>query len=68
MHFASLLRVDKFKAQQFGITTPNNSDEKLFKEGKKYYYWAENAATNRPGKDISGDTDDGSMFYYEVPK
>jgi len=68
MHFASLMRVDRIKAQQFGITTPANSDEKLFKEGKKYYYWAENAATNRTGKDISGDTDDGSGFYYEIPQ
>ncbi|MFJ8517054.1 S-layer homology domain-containing protein [Lysinibacillus xylanilyticus] len=68
MHFASLMMVNKEKAQQFGITIPAHPNEKLFKEGKKYYYWAENAALNKPGKVISGYSDDKSDFHYEIPQ
>ncbi|MGE7912494.1 S-layer homology domain-containing protein [Lysinibacillus xylanilyticus] len=68
MHFASLMRINKEKAKQFGITTPANSDDKLFKAGKKYYYWGENGALNYSGDDISGKTDDGSRFHYAIPE
>ncbi|WP_197223607.1 S-layer homology domain-containing protein [Lysinibacillus sphaericus] len=67
MHFASLMKVNNEKAKQFGFLTPANSSDQLFKKGEKYIYWAENGANNYAGDDISGKTDDGSGFYYELP-
>lgn len=68
MHFSSGMRIDDQKVKQFGIESPANSDEKLFKQGKKYFYWGENGVENKKGETISGETDDGSRFYYVVPQ
>jgi len=66
MNFASNLVVDKSKVAQFHITSPTGSSKNEFLKGETYRYWAYNAAVS--GEKLRSSTDDGSMFYYEVPK
>ncbi|WP_281487030.1 S-layer homology domain-containing protein [Lysinibacillus sphaericus] len=66
MNFASNLVVDKSKVAQFHLTSPTGSSKNEFLKGETYRYWAYNAAVS--GEKLRSSTDDGSMFYYEVPK
>ncbi len=66
MHFASNLLVDKNKIAQFNLPSPNSQSKNEFMKGETYRYWAFNATMS--GKMFGSRTDDGSMFYYEVPK
>ncbi|MGC7930641.1 S-layer homology domain-containing protein [Lysinibacillus sp. VIII_CA] len=68
MQFAGVQKVDRQKALQFGFTTPKDSDEKMFKKGEKYKYWAENRASNKAGNLLNGRTDDDSKFGYAIPE
>lgn len=68
MHFASHVMINKSKAEQFNITSPKSTTQNEFLKGKTYRYWAQNSAINRPGSEVTSHTDDGSLFYYEVPK
>jgi len=65
-NFASNLLVDKSKIAQFNLPSPKSQSKNEFMKGETYRYWAFNAASS--SEELSGRTDDGSMFYYEVPK
>lgn len=66
MHFASPERIPNNLAEQFGIKTPKNITETYFKRGKKTYFWGSNGTVK--GEVIDGITDDGSRFYYTIPR
>lgn len=68
MHFASNLVVDKSKVEQFHITSPTGTSKNEFMKGETYRFWALNGVKVKSDEKLSGRTDDGSMFIYEVPK
>ncbi|MFF2797095.1 S-layer homology domain-containing protein [Lysinibacillus xylanilyticus] len=68
MHFASNLLVDKSKIALFNLSSPTGTSKNEFMKGQTYRYWAYNKTGGQPGRDFGSRTDDGSMFYYEVPK
>lgn len=68
MHFASPVMVNQSKVEQFNIASPKSSTKNEFLKGETYRYWAQNVANSRPGEEISSHSNDGSLFYYEVPK
>ena len=68
MHFASPVMINKSKVEQFNITSPKSTNQNEFLKGETYRYWAQNAANSSPGRDVKSHTDDGSQFYYAVPK
>lgn len=68
MNFASNLLVDKSKIASFHLSSPKSTSTIEFKKGEEYRYWAFNGVKVKPGEKLSGRTDDGSMFLYEVPK
>ncbi|WDV09397.1 S-layer homology domain-containing protein [Lysinibacillus irui] len=65
--YASPMRVDKGKSEQFNISTPKNVHENVFKKGEKYRYWASQGVLNRSGINLTGRADDKSVYYYEIP-
>ncbi|QTB12384.1 S-layer homology domain-containing protein [Lysinibacillus sphaericus] len=66
INFASNLLVDKSKIELFHLPSPKSTSKNEFMKGETYRYWAFNSALR--GEKLSGRTDDGSMFIYEVPK
>ncbi|PKU51109.1 S-layer homology domain-containing protein [Lysinibacillus fusiformis] len=68
MNFASNLLVDKSKIASFHLSSPKSTSTIEFKKGEEYRYWAFNGVKVKPGEKLSGRTDDGSMFIYEVSK
>ena len=76
--------VNKVKVEQFGITSPRTTDgwyyeevEKgvfkkitndFFTKGKTVRYWAEQIESETTNDPISGRTDDGIRYYYEIIK
>lgn len=68
VHYASNLLVDKSKIAQFNIPSPKNTINNDFKKGETYRYWANNKIGGQPGREFGSRADDGSKFYYEVPK
>ncbi|MCY9549806.1 S-layer homology domain-containing protein [Lysinibacillus xylanilyticus] len=68
MHFASNLLVDKSKIALFNLSSPTGTSKNEFLKGETYRYWAYNKTGGQPGRKFGSRTDDGSMFYYEVPK
>lgn len=68
VHYASNLLVDKSKIAQFSIPSPKNTINNDFKKGETYRYWANNKIGGQPGREFGSRADDGSKFYYEVPK
>ncbi|MFJ8519394.1 S-layer homology domain-containing protein [Lysinibacillus xylanilyticus] len=68
MHFASNLLVDKSKIALFNLSSPKGTSKNEFMKGETYRYWAFNKIGGQPGRDFGSRADDGSMFYYEVPK
>ncbi len=81
---ASSQVVNLVKAKQFGIATPRTTDgwyyeevEKgvfkkitndFFTKGKTVRYWAVEIESETTDDPISGRTDDGSGYYYEIIK
>ncbi|MGE7752759.1 S-layer homology domain-containing protein [Lysinibacillus fusiformis] len=68
VHFATNLLIDKSKIAQFNIPSPKNTINNDFKKGETYRYWASNKVGGQPGREFGSRADDGSKFYYEVPK
>lgn len=68
MHFATNFMVSKRKIEKFNISSPKSTSKNEFIKGEKYRYWAQNKIGGQPGRELSSHTDDGSLFYYEVPK
>ncbi|MGE7948485.1 S-layer homology domain-containing protein [Lysinibacillus sp. NPDC093688] len=68
LHFASNFLVDKSKIAQFNLSSPKNTINNDFKKGETYRYWANNQVGSPPGSEFGSRADDGSKFYYEVPK
>jgi len=69
MHFASSFMVNKNKVEQFNLSSPKTTTNNEFLKGETYRYWAQNSGVvNKPGRELSSHADDGSLFYYEVPK
>ncbi|GED66153.1 hypothetical protein LFU01_46050 [Lysinibacillus fusiformis] len=68
MNFASNLLVDKSKIASFHLSSPKSTSTNEFKKSEEYRYWAFNGVKVKPGEKLSGRTDGGSMFIYEVPK
>ncbi|MFF2797069.1 S-layer homology domain-containing protein [Lysinibacillus xylanilyticus] len=68
MHFASDVMVDKSKVEMFNLSSPKTTSKNEFLKGETYRFWALNGTNNQPGRELSSHTDDGSLFYYEVPK
>ncbi|WP_051891757.1 S-layer homology domain-containing protein [Lysinibacillus sphaericus] len=68
MNFASNLLVDKSKIASFHLSSPKSTSTIEFKKGEEYRYWAFNGVKVKPGEKLSGRTDDGSRFIYEVSK
>lgn len=66
-NFASNLLVDKSKIASFHLSSPKSTSTNEFKKGEEYRYWAFNGVKVKPGEKLSGRTDGGSMFIYEVP-
>ncbi|MFG3435112.1 S-layer homology domain-containing protein [Lysinibacillus fusiformis] len=68
VHFATNLLIDKSKIAQFSIPSPKNTINNDFKKGEKYRYWANNKVSGQADRKFGSNTDDGSTFYYVVPK
>ncbi len=68
LHFASNFMVSKSKIEKFNIPSPKSTSKNEFIKGEKYRYWANNKTGGQPGREFGSRTDDGSMFYYAVPK
>lgn len=68
LHFASNLLVNKSKIEQFKLSSPISTSKSEFLKGESYRYWAHNKIGTQPGRQFGSRTDDGSLFYYEVPK
>lgn len=68
MHFATNFMVSKRKIENFNIPSPKSTSKNEFIKGEKYRYWAQNKIGGQPGRELSSHADDGSLFYYEVPK
>ncbi|WP_433594906.1 S-layer homology domain-containing protein [Lysinibacillus xylanilyticus] len=68
LHFASNLMVNKSKIEQFNLSSPKSTSKNEFLKGETYRYWAHNGIGTQPGRQFGSRTDDGSLFYYEVPK
>ncbi|MFC9539912.1 S-layer homology domain-containing protein [Lysinibacillus sp. NPDC056959] len=66
MHYASADLVEKTKIEQFNIPSPKSYGKNDFKKNEKYRFWGANGVIN--DENISGSADDGSRFYYVVPK
>ncbi|MFF2797923.1 S-layer homology domain-containing protein [Lysinibacillus xylanilyticus] len=66
MHYASQDLVEKSKVEQFKIPSPKSYINNDFKKGEKYRFWGVNTVSN--GKTVNGRADDGSRFYYVIPK
>ncbi|WP_338048306.1 S-layer homology domain-containing protein [Lysinibacillus xylanilyticus] len=68
MHFTSNFIVNKSKIEKFNLSSPINTSKNEFLKGETYRYWAHNKIGTQPGRQFGSRTDDGSLFYYEVPK
>jgi len=68
MHYATGVLVDKSKIELFNLSSPKSTSKNEFLKGKTYRYWAHNGVGSQPGRVFGSSADDGSLFYYEVPK
>lgn len=66
LDFAPQAVINSVNAEQFGIKTPESVSQNYFKKGVKTKYWGISSVLK--GEKIDGSTDDGSRFYYVMPK